>query len=399
LPKGRTCERLSAIGRKALLLREVVIRVRDARHGAVGLVLVALMTTAGCGGTGLQAQEAITVGVILPFTSGVPGAARAAQQGAALAADERGARRASEATVTLIVEDDRGSPIEAARAFQRLLDRGVVASVGPLTDLTVTAVAPLAERAKVAVVSPGATGTIPYAGSSVFRTSLPAQAQARVLAEYLVHTLRARRISIIHEGNDYGTMVAMAFATRARELQAEVVGTRLYRDGDTEFTRHANGVLADGADAVFVAGYPDEGARILAALRERGVQARIVASDAMYSTDLLEWAKDAAEGVLVPAAFVPSEPIPAVADFVDKYRRRFNATPDHFAAQGYDAVKVLLFAARRAGRDPAAVRAALAGVRRFPGVTGEITFDRFGAPDRPVAIARVRAGAFEIVRR
>lgn len=380
-------------------MRQAVIQMRDVRRCGIGLVLAAVVAAAGCGGPGLRAQEAVTFGVILPFTSGVPGAARAAHQGARLAAEEAGAGGAPGATVTLIVEDDRGSPDEAARIISRILPRGVAAVVGPLTDLTASAVAPIAERAKVAVVSPGATGTIPYAGSSVFRTSLPAQAQARVLAEYLVQTRRARRISVIHEGNDYGTHVAGAFAARARELHAEVVGTRLYRDGDTEFTRHVNGVIADGADAVFVAGYPDEGARIVAALRERGVQVPIVGSDALYSADLLEWAKDAAEGLLLPAAFVPSEPIPAVQDFVGKYRRRYNETPDHFAAQGYDAVKVLLFAARRGGRDPAALRSALQGLRRFPGVTGEITFDRFGAPDRPVAVARVRAGAFEIIRR
>ncbi|OFX27075.1 MAG: hypothetical protein A2Z07_02125 [Armatimonadetes bacterium RBG_16_67_12] len=370
--------------------------MRDVRRCAIGLVLAAVVAAAGCGGPGLRAQEAVTFGVILPFTSGVPGAARAAHQGARLAAEETGS---GGATVTLIVEDDRGSPDEAARIFSRILERRVAAVVGPLTDLTASAVAPIAERAKVAVVSPGATGTIPYGGSSVFRTSLPAQAQARVLAEYLVQTRRARRISVIHEGNDYGTLVAMAFVARVRELHAEVVGTRLYRDGDTEFTRHASGVIADGADAVFVAGYPDEGARIIATLRERGVRTPIVGSDALYSADLLEWAKDSAEGVLLPAAFVPSEPIPAVQDFVGKYRRKYSETPDHFAAQGYDAVKVLLFAAKRGGRGPAALRSALQGLRRFPGVTGEITFDRFGAPDRPVAIARVRAGTFEIVRR
>lgn len=373
--------------------------MRNGGYHAITLALLAALAAAGCGGSALRAQEAVTFGVILPFTSGVPGAARAAHQGARLAAEEPVGGGASGATVTLVVEDDRGSPDEAARLFSRLIGRGVVAVVGPLTDLTATAVAPIAERAKVAVVSPGATGTIPYAGSSVFRTSLPAQAQARVLAEYLVQTRRARRVSVIHEGNDYGTQVAMAFSARLRELGAEMVGARLYRDGQTEFTRHVNGVIADGADAVFIAGYPDEGARIVEALRTHGVRGLIVGSDAMYSADLLAWARDAAEEMLVPAAFVPGEPIPAVADFVGKYRRRFNETPDHFAAQGYDAVKVLLFAARRSGRDAAALRSVLQGLRRFPGVTGEITFDRFGAPERPVAIARVRAGAFEIVRR
>jgi branched-chain amino acid transport system substrate-binding protein len=368
------------------------------RSLALGLIVATILAVAGCGNAPLRAQEAVTFGVLVPLTSGVPGAARAAQQGAQLAADEVNGGSGG-ATVQLIVEDDRGSPEAASRLFSQFVDRRVGAVVGPLTDLAVGAVAPAAERAGIALISPGATGTIPYSGSSVFRTSLLAHAQARVLADYVVQIRRIKTISVIHEGNDYGTTVAMAFAQRFKALGGEIVGTRLYRDGDTEFTRHASGVIADGAAAVFIAGYPDEGARIIATLRERGFAGPIVGSDALYSVDLIEWAKGAAEGVLLPAAFVASEPLPRVQEFVGKYKRKYAQVPDHFAAQGYDAVKILGFALRRGGRSAPAIRGALQGLRRFPGATGEITFDKFGAPDRPVAIAQIKAGAFEVVHR
>jgi branched-chain amino acid transport system substrate-binding protein len=102
--------------------------------------------------------------------------------------------------------------------------------------------------------------------------------------------------------------------------------------------------------------------------------------------------------LLVPAPFLAGEPIPFVQQFVGKYRRAYNETPDHYAAQGYDAVKIVASAARR-NRTPEAVRNALQGLRRFPGATGEISFDRWGAPDRSVAIAVVKDGQFVVVRR
>ncbi|MDR7419662.1 MAG: penicillin-binding protein activator [Armatimonadota bacterium] len=372
--------------------------MRDSRSLALGAVLVATLVVTGCGPTGLRAQESVTFGVLVPLTSGVPSAARAAQQGAQLAADEVGGER-SAPTVSLLVEDDRGSPEVASRLFAQFAERDVSAVVGPLTDLAAAAVAPAAERAGIALVTPGATGTIPYSGSSVFRTSLPAQSQARVLAEYVVRVRRLKTITVIHEGNDYGTMTAMAFAQRVADLGGEIVGTRIYRDGDTDFTRYATGAVGDGAEAVFIAGYPDEGARIIVTLRERGFRGLMIGSDALYSRDLVEWARDAAHGLLLPAAFVAGDPLPRVQEFVGRYTRRYGQTPDHFAAQAYDAVKVLAFAVRRSGRSAQAIRGALQGVRRFPGATGEITFDRFGAPDRPVAVAQVKAGAFEVVRR
>jgi branched-chain amino acid transport system substrate-binding protein len=359
------------------------------------------LLASGCGRSSLRAQEAITVGMLAPLTSGVPGAARAAVQGATLAVEEiNGAGGLGGASVTLAVEDDRGSVDEVARKFDRLMQRKVLAIIGPLTDATATAVAPLAERTGMAVISPGATGTIPYAGSAVFRTSLGAQAQARILAEFLVQVRKARRIAAIHERNDYGTLITMAFTQRLRELGAEVVGSRLYKDGDTHFERHATGVVGDGAQAVFIAGYPDEGALILTALRERGVGVPIAGADALFSPDLLEWAPQAAEGLYLPAPFVATEPLPAVQEFVGRYRKRYNnETPDHFAAQAYDATKILASAIRRGGRTAAAVRSALQGLRRYPGVTGEITFDRFGTPDRPVSIVQVQKGQFVVVQR
>ncbi len=366
----------------------------------IGLALAVALGGAGCGGGALRAQNPVTIGLIAPLNSGVPAAARAAVQGATLAAEEvNAAGGIGGASISLIILDDRGSAEEAVRQFDHLMAQHAVAIVGPLTDATAIAVAPAAERSGVAVISPGATGTIPYAGSSFFRTALPAEAQARALAEFVVRTKRARRISIIQDNNEYGTLVALAFSQRIHALGGEVVGARYYRDGDVAFERHATGVVADGADAVFIAGYPDEGALVLVALRARGVRAMVVGSDALYSTDLLYRAKGAADDLYLPAVFVIGEPLPAVQKFVTAYRRRFNEAPDHYAAQAYDAVKVLVVAVRRGGTNPAAIRTALQGLRRFPGVTGEITFDRWGAPARPVAIARVREGRFELVWR
>jgi branched-chain amino acid transport system substrate-binding protein len=404
LPK-RLVVRLSAVaghglshGSEGILFFWAVVHVR-ATIG-IGLVVAVALGVAGCGGRSLRAQGAISIGVITPLNSGVPAAARAVVQGATLAAEEVSAAGGiGGASVSLIVMDDRGSADEAARQFEQLVARKVVAIVGPLTDATAIAVAPLAERAKVVIISPGATGTIPYAGSSFFRTALPAEAQARALAEFVVKTKRARRITIIQDGNEYGTLVALAFSQRIQALGAELVGTRYYRDGDVSFERHATGVVADGADAVFIAGYPDEGALILEALQARNVRILVVGSDALYSPDLLYRARGAANEIYLPAGFIVTDPLPAIQKFVAAYRKRYNEAPDHYAAQAYDAVKMLVAAIRRGGAEPATIKASLQGLRRFPGVTGEITFDRFGAPDQPVAIAQVREGRFELVRR
>lgn len=360
------------------------------------LALLALALTAACAGRG-SAGTTVRVGVIVPLTSGVPGAARSAVQGAQLAADEVNADRGAGRRLVLTVVDDRGVPEEATRLFAEFAAQEVVAVVGPLTDPTTIAAAPAAERHRLVLISPGATGQLPYGGHYVFRTALPARTQAQAVAAHLVERLGLRRIAIVHDSNDYGTTAALTFADAVRRRGGQITSLRLYRDGDRDFTRHARGPVEEGAQAVFLAGYPDEGAQVLRALRAVAPRLVVAGSDALYSPDTLAWAGEAAAGLYVPAGFAPDVPLPLVRDFVARYRERFGQAPDQFAAQAYDAVRLVAFAVRRGGPDRVRVREAVAGVRRFPGVTGELAFDRWGDPVRDVIITRVEGGRFSTV--
>src|SRR3989304_1347981 len=95
--------------------------------------------------------------------------------------------------------------------------------------------APAAERRRVVLITPGATAPLPYGGHYVFRTALPARTQAQALAAYLVEQLRVRRVAVVHDSNDYGTMVALAFEGAARAKGATITGRRLFRDGEQDF--------------------------------------------------------------------------------------------------------------------------------------------------------------------
>jgi branched-chain amino acid transport system substrate-binding protein len=290
--------------------------------------------------------------------------------------------------------DDHGVPEEAVRLVEQLVGEQVVAIVGPVTDATTIAAAGVVERFKVLLISPGATGTLPYGGHFVFRTALPARTLAGAAARYLVETLAIRRIAVVHDSNDYGTTVAVAFDEAIRARGATITSRRLYRDGDTDFTRHVRGALGEHAQAVFLAGYPDEGALFLRQLRAVAPELVVAGTDALYSNDILSWAGAAASGLYVTTGFVAGTSLPLVRDFVAKYRQKYGRVPDQYAAQSYDAVRALAFAMRRVGFDRQKIRDTIATLRRFPGVTGEVSFDRWGDPVREVIIARVKGGTF-----
>ena len=83
------------------------------------------------------------------------------------------------------------------------------------------------------------------------------------------------------------------------------------------------------------------------------------------------------------------------------YTRAYpDAIPDAFAALGYDAARLLITAIRHAGStDPAAVLSALAAIRGFDGVTGELSYPADSRiPVKAVTILKVEGGGYRLVQ-
>lgn len=73
------------------------------------------------------------------------------------------------------------------------------------------------------------------------------------------------------------------------------------------------------------------------------------------------------------------------------YKGRFNILPDALAALGYDSMKVLADAIKRAGTtESAKLRDAIAQTRDFPGVTGKITIDGDRNAVKPAVVLKLQ---------
>jgi hypothetical protein len=72
--------------------------------------------------------------------------------------------------------------------------------------------------------------------------------------------------------------------------------------------------------------------------------------------------------------------------------------PDAMVALGYDALRLLADAMKRAGStDPAKVNEAIASTKDFPGITGKITLDEHRNPNKPAVMLQVKNGKFVYV--
>ncbi len=300
----------------------------------------------------------------------------------------------------VVMRDDERSVNKGMLLAQEFAqDPQVVAVVGHLDSYIAIPVASSYEFSGILMVSPGSTGMrLTQQGfGRIFRTMVNNRESSTQLAEYAAKK-QYRRIVIYYINNDYGRDLANFFEQRANDLNLTIVDRRAYEKVGGNHAR----VLAEWKhfhrfDAVFLAGSLPEGADIIREARELGIDAAILGGIGLDAPDLIATAGEYAEGVVVTSVFHPDIPRPEVLRFTQAYEQRLGVKPDASAAQGYDTVRLLADAIRRAGSaEPDKIAAALHATRQWKGVTGTHSFDEHGElSEKRIVLNVVRDGRFE----
>ena len=314
---------------------------------------LAITLLSGCGAEetpgssqGAKNEDVIKIGTVGPLTGDIASYGLSTKNGVEVAVDEFNQNGGINGKkVVLISEDTRGDQTEAANAASKLIEQDKVTAIvgGVVSSETMTA-GPIADDAKVVMISSSSTATgVPEIGDYVFRNCLSDEVQAIQLAEYAVENLGHKKFAIMYTNNDYGLSVKDAFEKKAREL-AEVTGVETYNDGEKDFRAQLTKIKNTNPDALYIAGYYTEAAKIAQQAKDQGLDAKILGADGFYSPVLIELGGKAVDGAVFTAGFFTDDPSENAQNFVKAYQDKFNSLPDMFAAQAYDAAMILLTA-------------------------------------------------------
>lgn len=364
------------------------------------MIVLSLMLVTGCGQDSSQTAvdaDLIKIGLIGPLTGDTVTYGVSTKNGVEVAIDEFNENGGIDGkNIELIAEDTRGDQSEAASAASKLIQQDNVVGIvgGVISPETMTA-GPIANDSKVVMISSSSTAAgVPDIGEFIFRNCLSDEVQAVQLAEYAINELGYKKFAIMYTNNDYGLSVKDAFEEKAREL-SEVVAVETFNDGENDFRAQLTKIKGKSPDAIYIAGYYTEAAKIAQQAQDQELNAAILGADGFYSPKLMELGGDAVENVIFTAGFFTDDPQANVQNFVKAYNEKFNEDPDMFAAQAYDATKILLEAIKNAnslaGED---IRSAMAQTKNFPGVTGTTSFTENGDAVKDILILRVKDGKF-----
>jgi branched-chain amino acid transport system substrate-binding protein len=338
--------------------------------------------TAGSG-TAATGGGDILVGEYGSLTGAQATFGQSTHNGIMMAADEvNAAGGVNGRKIKILTEDDQSKQEEAANAVTKLISQNnVVAVLGEVASSASIAAAPICQSNKVPMITPSSTNPeVTKKGDYIFRMCFIDSYQGPVMANFAAKDLKAKRSAILTDiKNDYSTGLTVSIDQTFTQAGGQVVAKKSYSNGDSDFRSQLTAIRPTNPDVIFIPGYYTDVGQIASQARDLGMKVPFVGGDGWESPKLLEIGGKALDGSFYANHYFYADPAPAVRSFVEKYKQRYGVTPDALAALGYDTMKVLADAMKRAQKlDGPSLRDAIAATKGFPGVTGTITL----GPDR-----------------
>lgn len=302
------------------------------------------------------ADEAVRMDVLVPITGFLALEGTAQRNGAVLALQSPPAG----VVVDFAVSDTATSPEVAVNALRRSLDRGApVAVAAPIFGTQMLAMAPIADRAGVPLLTVSGTAKITRLGLDVVFRFFPGDDVVKVAqARYAVEELGASKPAILYQTTAYGQSGHGHLVETLATLGVSPVLEEALDPGLKDLAPALERARAAGADILLLQLHSGPTALAVRQARERGIDLPIVAGSAMHQPTTAALVQPGQlAGVCAESASSPiSDPHPKAVAFTQAYRAAFDQDPDAFALGQYDAMRMALAAVADGARTPDAVR-------------------------------------------
>lgn len=339
------------------------------------------------------AAEPIRIGVAWPFSSRDD----LFRQGIELAAHELNQEGGVLGrSITLVFADDAGTVSQGKLVAQRFAEEeNLNAVIGHFDSHIALAASVTYAYHQLLFISPGATHPrlTKQGFAKLFRTAPNDATAGRQLAE-MAKELGYRKFVVVHEQSRHGGELANSIEFRAGELDLEVAARFTYGVNSGDFRLLLDRMSVVEFDAIFFAGEAGDAAQFIDAARNEGLTQPFLGGYGLDNPRLFGAEPSHIEGTLVLSVFHQDAPDPYVQSFNMRFAEMYQKLPDAWAAQGYDALKMLAHAVRGAqSTDSQAIAARLHAMPTWYGVTGAHVFDDQGdVVEKEMVPKIVRAG-------
>lgn len=249
-------------------------------------------------------------------------------------------------TLKLVFEDDEADPGDkAVNAYNTLKDQGMQIFLGTVTTGSCLAVIDKSKADNIFQFTPSASAQDVIANDNCFQICFTDPNQGKASADYIADNKVATKVGVIYDSSDaYSSGIYNAFKKEAQAKGLELVSEQSFtKDSKTDFSAQIADCKNKGAELVFLPIYYQEASLILTQSNNVGYAPKFFGCDGLDGITSIENFDTAlAEGVMLLTPFAADSKDQATQDFVKAYKEAYNnETPNQFAADAYDGVKIL----------------------------------------------------------
>jgi branched-chain amino acid transport system substrate-binding protein len=303
--------------------------------------------------------------------------------------------------VELVIEDNESKAESAVKANTKMITQDdVLAIVGPQSSKQAVPAGEVANKYKTVMISPWSTNPSttldrPY----VFRGCFLDPFQGPVVANFITEEFGFTKAAVLYDvASDYPKGLAEVFkqAWEEKHGAGSVVAYESFTTKDTDFSSQLTKIVKSGAEVLFTPQYYNEVPLIVSQAKDLGWTGPIVGSDSWGSAETIDLCGEDCYGLFFSSHYAAAGAKGATKAFIDRYEKTYGYIPDDVAALTWDALRLAQQAIQDTGeltgkieKDREAVRDALARIKDFDGITGQMTFTEEGDPIKCAVIVKI----------
>jgi branched-chain amino acid transport system substrate-binding protein len=321
------------------------------------------------------------------------------RDGARLAVDEiNAAGGILGAKIEMTDMDTQTDPQTSRALVQKAIDDGAYAIMGTVYSGSTIVNMMVAQQAGVPQFTGSESPAITAKGNPyIFRTSSGAQKGVPALTAYFKDQLKVSKIAVTWVNNEFGKGGHDVFIGEMARVGIDVVADVPSEQGQADFAADVSKIKQSGAEAVFVYLNEEEDARFLKEAKKQGLSVPLVGEVTLTGQKVIDLAEGAAEGAFAHVGLATSAPVPAIVDYIAKFKKTYGRDTDHNGIKGYIGVYAIKYGTELVGSfDREALAAKMHGltldVAQYPGMLLTTSWDDSGELSRESFMTEVKDG-------
>jgi branched-chain amino acid transport system substrate-binding protein len=362
--------------------------------------------------TGWAKEPTIRIGINAPLTGDIPKVGEGTKFAAQLWLEDVKAAGGiavgkKKYPVELVIEDNESKAESAVKVTTKMItEDDILIMIGPQASKQAVPAAGIANNYKTPMITPWSTNPDstkdkPY----VFRACFLDPFQGPVVANFISKEFKFKKAAVLYDvASDYPKGLAEFFKKAWEDINGKgsVVAYESFTTKDTDFSSQLTKIIKSGAQVMFVPQYYNEVALIVQQAHQLGWKKPIVGSDSWGSAETIKLCGKDCYGAYFSTHYAAAGATGETKKFIDRYKAKYGYVPDDVAALTWDAMMLAQQAIQSTGgltgdlkKDRDNVRNALSQVKKFKGITGEMTFAGKNDPSKCAVIVKISdAGEF-----